>query len=64
MAKYWTNFHVAVMCFTGNEMFPKGNFHMAFGSVLILIAYIINGNIFGQMAILIRIINKKSNYYT
>jgi hypothetical protein len=64
MMQYFTSFHVAVMCFTGNEMFPKTNFELAFSSLLILFAYIINGNIFGTMAVLVSVMNKKTNEYT
>lgn len=52
------------MCFTGNEMFPRTQFELALAAFIILLAYIINGNIFGQMAVLVAIINKKSNEYT
>ena len=55
---------MAVMCFTGNEMFPRTNFEIALASFLILNAYLINGTIFGQMAELIKVINKNSNMYT
>lgn len=62
--QYFTSFHVAVMCFTGNEMVPKTNFELALASFLILLAYIINGNIFGTMAVLVSVMTKKSNEYT
>ena len=37
---------------------------MALASFLILLAYIINGNIFGEMAVLIQVLNKKSDSFT
>ena len=45
-------------------MFPRTQFELALAAFIILLAYIINGNIFGQMAVLVAIINKKSNEYT
>lgn len=62
--QYFTTFHMAVMCFTGNEMFPKTNYELALASFMILFAYIINGNIFGTMAVLVGVMNKKSSEYT
>lgn len=47
MMRYFTAFHVAVMLFTGNEMFPKTNFELAFSSYLIFQAYLINAYLFG-----------------
>lgn len=64
LMQYFTSFHVAVMCFTGNEMLPKTDFELVLASILILLAYIINGNIFGTMAVLVGVMNKKSNQYT
>jgi hypothetical protein len=48
--RYWTCFHVAVMCFTGNEMYSRTDFELALASFFILNAYLVNGTLFGQMA--------------
>jgi len=62
--QYFTSFHVAVMCFTGNEMFPKTNFELAFASYLIFQAYLTNAYLFGEMAVLVRVIIRKERLYS
>ncbi len=52
------------MCFTGNEMHPRTIFELILASFFIILAYIINGTIFGEMAVLIAVINRKDNEYT
>lgn len=47
MERYWTSFHVAVMCFTGNEMYSRTNFELAVSTFFILNAYLVNGTLFG-----------------
>jgi hypothetical protein len=64
LMQYFTSFHVAVMCFTGNEMFPKTNFELALASFFIFIAYMTNAYLFGEMAVLVRIIIRKERYYS
>jgi hypothetical protein len=46
------------MTFTGNEMFPRTNI------LLGLASYVVNGNLFGQMAVIIRTINKKGQLHS
>ncbi len=58
--QYFTAFHVAVMTFTGNEMYPRSSILLAVASFIILLSYVVNGNLFGEMAVLIRTINKKT----
>lgn len=52
------------MCFTGNEMHPRTILELILASFFIILAYIINGTIFGEMAVLIGVINRKDNEYT
>lgn len=52
------------MCFTGNEMHPRTVFELVLASFFIILAYNINGTIFGQMAVLVAIINRRDNEYT
>lgn len=62
--QYFTCFHVSVMCFTGNEMHPRTVFELVLASFFIILAYNINGTIFGQMAVLVAVINRRDNEYT
>jgi hypothetical protein len=52
------------MCFTGNEMHPRTVFELVLASFFIILAYNINGTIFGQMAVLVAVINRRDNEYT
>ena len=51
------------MTLTGNEMGPRTDFEIILASFMILMAYLANANIFGQMAALVQAINKRKNYF-
>jgi hypothetical protein len=52
------------MTFTGNEMFPRTNILLGLASFIIILSYVVNGNLFGQMAVIIRTINKKGQLHS
>ena len=52
------------MCFTGNEMHPRTIIELILASFFIILAYNINGTIFGQMAVLVAAIQRRDNEYT
>ena len=58
--KYFISIYHAVLLLTGNDILPIGTFQIAFCGVFITIGAIINANIFGNMALIISELNKKS----
>ena len=58
--KYFITLYQAVLLLTGNDILPRGTFQVAFVSISITIGAIINANIFGNMALIISDLNKKS----
>ena len=58
--KYFTTLYHAVLLLTGNDILPRGTFQVAFVACFITVGAIINANIFGNMALIISDMNKKS----
>lgn len=58
--KYWTSIYNAVLLLTGNDIIPRGTFQVAFTASSITMGAIINANIFGNMALIISDLNRKS----
>ena len=52
-----------IACMGGNELGPKNSLECIVIVILMLMAAIINANLFGEMAFLATIINKKSSAY-
>jgi hypothetical protein len=44
----------------GNEIGPRTNFELGFVAYIMLAGAIINANIFGEMAVLVTMINRKN----
>jgi hypothetical protein len=59
--QYITTLHTALMFFTGNDQLPITSLQMSFASLLILLSYLVNGSIFGYMAVLLRLMFKRGN---
>ena len=49
------------MFFTGNDQLPITSVQMFFASLFILLSYLVNGSIFGYMAVLLRLMFKREN---
>ena len=58
--QYYVAVYHAVLLLTGNDILPMGTFQVAFCAIFITIGAIINANIFGNMALIISELNKKS----
>ena len=58
--QYCISIYSAVLLLTGNDIIPRGTFQIAFVAIFITIGAIINANIFGNMALIISDLNKKS----
>ena len=50
----------AVLMLGGNEMGPRTQTELAFVAFIMLAGAIINANIFGEMAVLVQMISRKS----
>lgn len=44
----------------GNDVGPRGNLQLAFVTIMLIMAAIINANIFGNIAVLIQSLNRKA----
>lgn len=58
--RYFITLYHAVLLLTGNDIVPRGTFQVAFVATFITIGAIINANIFGNMALIISDLNRKS----
>ena len=59
-SQYITSFYYAVLLLTGNEMGPRTNLEAAVTSMIILVGYLLNANIFGEVAVLVQTIKRKT----
>lgn len=58
--QYCISIYSAVLLLTGNDIIPRGTLQVAFVAIFITVGAIINANIFGNMALIISDLNKKS----
>ena len=58
--QYCISVYSAVLLLTGNDIIPRGTFQVAFVAIFITVGAIINANIFGNMALIISDLNRKS----
>jgi hypothetical protein len=61
--QYTTSLYHAVLMLTGNDVGPRGSFQLAFVALMLLTGAIINANIFGNMAVILQSLNKKSTNF-
>jgi len=53
----------AVLMLTGNDIIPEGDFQIAFVALSIAMGAIVNANIFGSMAIILSVLNRKTSEF-
>ena len=58
--KYWQSMYHSVLLLTGNDIIPRGTLQVAFVTIVITAGAMINANIFGNMALIISELNKKT----
>ena len=58
--QYFTCMHYSVLMLTGNEMGPRTDFENFLCALYIIMGALISANIFGEMAVLVQMINRKS----
>ena len=61
--QYIISLYYSVLLLAGNDMFPQRNFEIIFSTVMIFASFIINANIFGNIAVLLQQIYKKSSNF-
>ncbi len=55
--------HYSVLLLTGNEMGPRTDFENFLCALYILCGALISANIFGEMAVLVQMIKRKSQWF-
>ena len=63
VSKYITSVYYSVLLLAGNDMLPQGNEQLIFSTVMLFAAAIINANIFGNIAVLLQQIYRKSSLF-
>ena len=58
--QYITSLYYSVLLLAGNDMLPQGSVQIIFSTIMIFAAAIINANIFGNIAVLLQQIYRKS----
>ena len=58
--QYWNAAYHAVLMLGGNDVGPRGELQLIFVSLMLLVGAIINSIIFGNMAVVLQAMNKKS----
>ena len=61
--KYWTSLYHSVIVLTGNDAGPRGDFQLMTISVYLVLGAFANANIFGELAVLIAILNAKTSNF-
>ena len=58
--QYWIAFYHSVLVLTGNDIGPRGANQLAIVATFVTLGAIINANIFGELAVLVQALNRKS----
>ena len=58
--QYWLSLYHAVLILTGGDVGPRGWYQTAFISFFIVVGAIINANMFGELAVIVAHLNRKS----
>ena len=61
--KYLTSVYHAFLMIGGNDVGPRNEFQMSFVSIMLFVGAIINAIIFGNMAVMVQSINRKSTSF-
>jgi len=63
MYKYWMALYHSVLLLTGNDIGPRGSVQVAFVTFFITIGAIINANMFGELAVIVSTMNRKTSQF-
>ena len=61
--KYWKMFYNGVLMMTGNEMGPRTDLELIIIIIILIFDLIYSGNIFGNVAFLVQMGNRKSSQF-
>lgn len=61
--QYVISLYYSILLLAGNDMLPQGWFQIIFATVMLFAAAIINANIFGNIAVLLQQMNRKSSNF-
>ena len=61
--QYWIAFYHSILMLNGNEVGPRSLIEYIFVSATLIVGAMLNANIFGNMAVLLQEINKKSSRF-
>ena len=61
--QYCISIYHAVLMLGGNDVGPRGDFQLSFVTITLILAAIINANIFGNIAVIIQSINRKASLF-
>ena len=61
--KYWTSQYHSILILSGGDVGPRGPFQLFFVTYTILIAAIVNANIFGNLALIVQQMNHKNTVF-
>ena len=61
--QYWSSVYHAMLILGGNDVGPRGEFQLVFVTIMLILAAIINANIFGNMGLLIQSLNRKASVF-
>jgi len=62
-SKYLVSLYHSVLLLAGNDIGPRGSFQVLFCGSLVMMGAIINANLFGELAVLVTALNRKSTQY-
>ena len=61
--QYLISLYYSVLLLAGNDMFPQESFEIIFTTIIIFASFIINANIFGNIAVLLQQMYRKSSNF-
>lgn len=61
--RYWNAIYHSTLLLAGNDLGPRGDLQLIFCVITLLICAIINANIFGNLAVLVSALNRKSTQF-
>ena len=61
--QYIVSMYYSVLMLAGNDMLPQGNLQILFSMIFILVALIINATIFGNLAVILQQLNRKTSSF-
>ena len=61
--KYWVSFYTSVFLLVGGEIGPRNSIDASIASILIIVGAVITAVMFGEMAVLMTSMNRKSSKF-